>query len=303
MHMQWSQIELFLAIAEHESLSAASRILGVTQPTVSRQLAELEEGLGEPLFVRSAAGVTLTTFGERLVPAARRMADDAAEIARLTEHRETTPSGVVRVTAPPGVAYQFVAPVAAKLRTSLPDVRIEIVSTVRYVDLVRRDADLALRAEPLDRPATQRDLVVLATSVEPVAAFATRELAASLPKGYTMADVPWIAWAPPLEHLPPNPQLAKMIPGFRPAFASDDFIVQLRAAEAGAGAVILSRFTSRVALPSPLVEMKLSFGKLTTAMHLVAARASLAIPRVKAVADAIARELEPPRRRGAAQKL
>lgn len=297
MHINWAQIELFLAIAESESLSGASKMLGVTQPTVSRQLAELEAGLGEPLFVRSVAGVALTSFGERLLAPAQRMAEQAGELQRIADGIETEPSGTVRVTAPPGVAYQFLAPLAARLRKSLPAVRLEIVSTVRYVDLVRRDADLALRSESLERPTTQRDLVVLASNVHPVAAYATRELISSLPRGYSIADVPWIGWAKPFDHLPPNPQLAAMIPGFSPAFASDDYIVQVRAAEAGVGAIVLGRFENRVMLPTSLVEMKLSFGKLTSALHLVAARASLTIPRVKVVADAIAKELAPRERK------
>lgn len=295
--MNWAQIELFLAVAESESLSGASKALGVTQPTVSRQLAELEANLGEPLFVRSVAGVALTSFGERLIAPAQRMAEQAGELQRIADDIDTEPSGPVRVTAPPGVAYQFLAPLAARLRESLPAVRLEIVSTVRYVDLVRRDADLALRSESLERPTTQRDLVVLASNVHPVAAYATRELIASLPRNYSIADVPWIGWAKPFEHLPPNRELAALIPGFAPVFASDDYIVQLRAAEAGVGAVILGRFENRAALPTSLVEMKVSFGKLTTALHLVAARASLTIPRVKAVADVIAKEVAPRRRR------
>src|SRR6185437_16580257 len=103
---------------------------------------------------------------------------------------------------------------------------------VNYVDLVRREADLALRFQGLDRPAAQRDLVCLATNQHPVGAFATREYMGALPRGFEMADVGWIGWAPPFEHLYPNPYLATLIPGFAPAFASDDYIVQMRAAEA-----------------------------------------------------------------------
>jgi hypothetical protein len=107
--------------------------------------------------------------------------------------------------------------------------------------------------------------------------------------------VGWIGWAPPLEHISPNPQLAARIPGFRPVFASDDFLVQLRAAEAGVGAIVLGRFRSRLAPPTPLVEMKLNLGKLTSSLHLVCAPSSLFIPRVRAVGELLARELMAPR--------
>jgi DNA-binding transcriptional LysR family regulator len=60
----------------------------------------------------------------------------------------STPKGVVRVTAPPGVAYRFLAPLAARIRTLLPEVRLEVVATTTFVDLARREADLALRVQP-----------------------------------------------------------------------------------------------------------------------------------------------------------
>ncbi|HEY4122843.1 MAG TPA: LysR family transcriptional regulator, partial [Byssovorax sp.] len=259
-------------------------------------LAELEAKLGDALFVRGVEGVTPTTLGERLVAPARRMAEHAAEVERAVSGVEAGPKGVVRVTAPPGVAFTLLAPFAARALAALPDVRLEVVSTVHYVDLVRREADLAIRVDTGARPTAQRDLVVLATHTHRVAVFSTRALAARLGPRCALADVPWIGWAPPLEHLPPNPQLASRIPGFRPAFASDDFIVQLRAAEAGVGAIVLGAMPPTFAL-GELVELPISLGPITSSMHLVAARSALAVPRVRAVAELLARELAPPARR------
>ncbi|MCW5807929.1 MAG: LysR family transcriptional regulator, partial [Deltaproteobacteria bacterium] len=78
MHIPWNDVELVVAVAETGSLSAAARRLQLTQPTVSRRLAELEAGLGEALFVRAVDGTTPTPFGERLLEPARRMAECAA---------------------------------------------------------------------------------------------------------------------------------------------------------------------------------------------------------------------------------
>jgi DNA-binding transcriptional LysR family regulator len=86
------------------------------------------------------------------------MAQWAAEVDRAADSRETAPSGVVRITAPAGVAFDIVAPFAAWLRTKLPQVRLEVLSTVRFLDLGRREADLALRFEAPE----QRDVVSLA---------------------------------------------------------------------------------------------------------------------------------------------
>jgi DNA-binding transcriptional LysR family regulator len=292
VHIPWGDVELFLAIADAGSLSGAAQALRVTQPTVSRRLAELEANLGEALFTRGVEGTRLTAFGERMVDPARRMAESAGEVALLASGAETTPRGVVRVTAPPGVAFDVLAPFAVLAREKLPEVRLEIVSSTAYLDLARREADIAVRLQRLDRPSIERGLVTLGSVEHAVGAYGTREYAASLPKGYRLEDVGWIAWAPPFESLPPNPQLAARIPGFRPVFASDDFLVQLRAAEAGVGAVVLGRFRSARALPTPLVELKVDFGKLRSSLHLVSSRGSLSIPRVKAVADLLCAELK-----------
>ena len=82
-----------------------------------------------------------------------------------------------------------------------------------------------------------------------------------------------------------------MIPSFRPVFASDDFLVQLRAAEAGIGAIFLGRARHRFS-SSSLVELDVDVGDLRRSLYLVCARRALDIPRVRAVADLLVRELE-----------
>lgn len=293
MHIPWDAVHLFLAMAETGSVSAAAKRLAITQPTASRRLAELEGQLGEPLFARSVTGVRPTPFGERLLGPARKMAEWAGEVDRAAERADAAPSGVVTVTAPPGIAYEFLAPFAAWLRKKLPGVTLEVIARISYVDLTRRVADLALRMGPVPS-----GLTTLATLQHGVAAFGTPEFRDALPPAPTVADVAWIAWAPPLGHLSPNPELEAMLPDFRPSFTSDDFMVQLRAAECGLGAIFLGRGRHRFS-SSTLVELPLNLGSLTRTLSLVCAKSALDIPRVRAVADHLVAELaatrEPPR--------
>jgi DNA-binding transcriptional LysR family regulator len=302
MHIPWDALELYLAIAERGSLAKAAKVLGVTQPTVSRRLAAFEATIGEPLFLRSVEGVTLTAAGERLLEPARRMADSHGELERLASGANTSPRGVVWITAPPGIAYELLAPFGLLVRRALPEVRISVDASIRQVDLVRREADLALRAS---KPAT-RDLVTLASLEEPVAAFASAEYARRLPERPSFADVDWVAWPDTHADVPPNPQLAALVPDFAPAFAANDFLVQIRAAEHGAGAIILSRSVSRLSRPSSLVELPIDFGRIRAGIHLVCARSSLGIARVRAVSVLLAAELDPkarvPRSRGATDR-
>jgi DNA-binding transcriptional LysR family regulator len=298
MDIPWDDVRLFLAVAESGSLSAAARRLRIAQPTASRRLAELEATLGETLFLRGVGGTALTSYGERLVEPARRMAEWAGDIERAADRRDTRPRGVVRLTAPPGIAAEFVAPFAAFAKERLPDVRLEVIATVHYLDLSRREADLALRME---RP-RQRDLVTLFSLEHEVAAYAAPKYIAGLRRRYGLADVDWIAWAPPLEQLSPNRELCTLIAGFSPVFASDNFLVQLRAAEAGVGAIFLPRVRHRFSRDAILEELDVDIGRVSTALHLVCARSALDIPRVRAVAELIRSELEHTKTRFAARR-
>lgn len=287
MHISWEAARTFLAAADHRSFARAARALGVTQPTVSRHIAELEAAVGEALFVRSVEGVTVTASGERLLAPARAMAEHHGELERVASGARAVPAGVVHLSAPPGIAYELVAPFAARLRGLLPDVRLSVDASVRHVDLVRREADLALRVQ---KPAT-RDLLTLASIEEPVAAFASASYAKRLGPSPALADIDWIAWPASHAEIPPNPQLAARIPDFAPVFASNDFLVQQRAAELGVGALILSEKTTRQSQSPTLVRLPIELGRMRVGIHLVCARSALTVPRVRAVADLLVAEL------------
>jgi DNA-binding transcriptional LysR family regulator len=288
MDISWEDVRLFLAVADHGSLTEAARNLRVGQPTVSRRLAELEESLGYPLFDRSVEGTTLTSQGERWLEPARRMAEWAGELRSTAELTDSSPAGIVRITAPPGVAFDFVAPFAGLAREKFPQIQLQILSRVEYVDLSRREADIALRT----RAPTQRDLTVVYSFMHLNDAFASKSYAKRLPKHPKLSDIDFIAWAPPFEQFPPNPQLQQMIPNFRPAFSSDDFIVQLRAVEAGVGAMFMQKVRHRFNRESELVPLGLDLGPhAKSGLHVVCAKSALGVARIRAVAELIAQEL------------
>jgi DNA-binding transcriptional LysR family regulator len=285
MDLPWDDVRLFLAIAESGSLSRAAKRLRVGQPTMSRRLADLEYRLGYPLFERQVAGAALTTAGERLLEPARRMAECAGEVARAAGQGESGgPRGVVRVTAPPAVAFDFLAPFAAVVRDKYPELRLSVLSSVHVLDLARGEADLALRL----RPSPSRDLLVVTSLTVPNAVVVSRSYAARLRKKPRLTDLDWIAWSPPFEDVTPNPELAALIPDFRPSFTSDNYLVMWRACEAGLGAMVRHRFS----LPPSMVALDLELGPhASSTLHLVCAKSALGVPRVRAVADLVAAEL------------
>lgn len=287
MDIAWEDVQLFLAIAETGSLSAAAKKLRVGQPTMSRRLAELEYQLGYPLFRRTASGATLTSAAERLVEPAKKMAEWAGEVTRAASKAESAPRGVVRLTAPPGVAFDLAAPFAASLREKHPQLRLEVLSSIHFLDLARGEADLALRS----RAPSQNDLVVVEKIEHENAVFVSREYRAKLPKKPGLAELRWIAWAPPYEDLPPNPQLHAWVPNFQPAFTTDNFLVMMRAAEEGVGAMVLGKVKHRYSRDL-LVPLDLDLGPYAkSALYLVCAKSALDIPRVRIVAELIAAEL------------
>jgi len=252
------------------------------------RLAELEAALGEALFARGVAGATATPFGERLLEPARRMAEWAVEAERAAERSQAAPAGVVRITAPPGVAFDFVAPFAARVREKYPEIRVQVLSRVEYLDLARREADIALRS----RIPTQRDLTVVHSFTHRNDAFATKAYLTTLPPKPSMSQIGFIAWAPPFEQFPPNPQLLALIPHFKPVFASDDYIVQLRAAEAGLGAIFMQKVRHRFNRHSNLVPLGLDLGPhAKNAVHVVCAKSALRVARIRAVAELLKDEL------------
>jgi DNA-binding transcriptional LysR family regulator len=288
MDIPWEDVRLFLAVAETGSLSGAARRLRLGQPTVSRRLAALEYALGATLFRRGVEGASLTVAGERLLGPAKKMAEWAGEVGRAAEPSDTSPRGLVRITSSPFVCFDFLAPFAGWLAGKHPGLRLEALASVHYLDLHRGEADLALRG----RVPLQEGLQEVVSIEFENAVFVAKSLAAKLPRQPSLADLPWIAWAPPFDSLPPNPQLQQLVPGFTPAFTSDNYLVHVAAAEAGVGAMVMGRLQHRFSRPTSLVPLSIDLGPhQRSAISLVCAKSALDIPRVRRVSELLATEL------------
>lgn len=290
MNIPWDDLRLVLAIAEAGSLSGAAKAIKQGQPTVSRRLAALEHQLGTALFLRQPSGVALTVAGERLLPGAKKMAEFATEATRAFESSDGRPQGLVRVTASPSVCFEFLAPFAAFLAGKQPGLQLEVLSSMQYLDLARGEADLAIRGR--GSPSGPELTVVTQVTLES-AVFVSPALAARLPKKATLADLPWIGWAPPFESIPPGPQLAAAIPNFRPVFTSDNYLVHFAAAQAGVGAIVLQKTRHRFLRERGLVPLAIDLGPWKMIeVCLVCAKSALDVPRIRTVAHLLGRELE-----------
>jgi DNA-binding transcriptional LysR family regulator len=141
----WNLVRSFLAALDHGSLLGAARALGASQPTLGRHIAELEAQLGTVLFERTGRGLRPTVMAERLAEAARAMENGAHQLARSLSSAESEEAGTVRITASEPVACYLLPPVLAQMRLALPRVQVELVSSNAVSNLLRREADIALR--------------------------------------------------------------------------------------------------------------------------------------------------------------
>ena len=144
-NIAWEYYRSLLAVLTHGSLSAAARALGITQPTVGRHIAALEQELGVLLFTRSQQGLLPTDIALALRPHAQAMEQTAALMARAAGNAGEGVAGVVRISASEVVGGEVLPPILARLRERHPALVVELVLSNRVQDLLRREADIAVR--------------------------------------------------------------------------------------------------------------------------------------------------------------
>ncbi len=152
MAFDWNQARAFLATAEEGSLSAAARALGQTQPTLSRQVAGLEEDLGIALFERVGRSLVLTEGGMDLLEHFRSMAEAAARISLLASGRSQAIEGHVTITATDFTAMDSLPPILKTLRQLAPGITVDVIASNEVRDLMRREADISIRHARPEQP-------------------------------------------------------------------------------------------------------------------------------------------------------
>lgn len=153
--LDWSALRDFLTVAETGSLSGAARRLGVSQPTLTRRMAALEERFQTELFRRSPRGLELTEAGESILEPARQMEQEVQAVELAVTGRDRALAGTVRITATEGIAIEWMTPRLAAFTAAHPAIEVQLLVQNTVLDLLRREADIAVR---LGRP-RQPDLV------------------------------------------------------------------------------------------------------------------------------------------------
>jgi DNA-binding transcriptional LysR family regulator len=150
--MDWSDVEIFLAIAREGTLGAAARRLGLTQPTMGRRLKSFEAAMAQTLFQRTADGFILTDEGTSILGHAERMEEEALALRRALAGQDRQLDGLLRLSSSDWFGTHMLSPVLADFSLAHPKVTIELLTDARLLNLSRRDADLVFRITPFTEP-------------------------------------------------------------------------------------------------------------------------------------------------------
>ena len=150
--VDWNLIRAFLTTAEEGSLSAAARKLHLTQPTLSRQVAALEQNLGILLFERVGRRLELTQGGRELLDHSRTMGTAADRISLAALGQSQSISGEIRITASDIYSAILLPPILHRLRVLAPALKINVIADNDIRDILRREADIAIRHVRPEQP-------------------------------------------------------------------------------------------------------------------------------------------------------
>ena len=164
----WALVRSFLAVLDAGSMKGAARLLQAHQPTLSRHVAELEAQLGAPLFERTGAGVVPTAMALAIADDARQMHASAQAMQRTLASRSRATTGSVRIATSHVAAAYLLPQVLASLQAAEPGIAVDLVASDRITNLLRRDADIAVR---MLRP-TQASLIARKLGMMPIVAAA-----------------------------------------------------------------------------------------------------------------------------------
>ena len=284
----WSLVQSFLAALDQGSLLGAARVLQASQPTVGRHIAELEAQLGVVLFERTGRGLLPTAMALQLAESARAMEAGAHQLARSVSGAEAGVRGTVRITASQPVACLLLPPVLARMRQELPEVQVELVASNEVTNLLRREADIALR---MVRP-DQASLVAKRIGSVALGAYAHRDY---LRRKGTPRTLPEL-----LQHeLIGNDRGEDILRGFAAmglpverehfAFRTDDLLAYWQAVRAGLGIGFVARYMART--DAALVQVLPALPLPGLPVWLTVHREIRTSRRIRAVYDFLAREV------------
>lgn len=178
-----NSLAIFAKVVEAKGFAKAARRLNIPLSTVSRRVAELEDQLGVRLLERSTRNLRLTDVGAEVLEHAKRSAELSDTVDSLVSNQLSSVEGVLRISAPLSTSDTLVAPLLGAFQSSYPDVRVQVLTTNRFVDHIADGIDLALRVGPLrDSSLVARKILSFRTQLVASPAYLERVKAPRTPR-------------------------------------------------------------------------------------------------------------------------
>jgi len=258
-NLNWDEFRLVKAIAQARSLVGAADALGLNHSTIFRRLAAIEAAVGARLFERSRAGYQATAAGEEMVELASRMGESIMDFERRVAGRDVKPTGELRVTTVDTFAVHLLPAILGRFLRINPAVTIEMVLAQQFLNLSRRDADVAIRAT------SKPPETLVGRRICPIrwGVYATRELVEEWGK-HLVDRAPWVTFVEP--YAPPNARkwVDSHVSTRRQIFRENSVNGMAAAAAGGIGATLLPCFLgertaglTRVGAPIPELDIDL----------------------------------------------
>ncbi|HVZ74410.1 MAG TPA: LysR family transcriptional regulator [Polyangia bacterium] len=249
MGYDWNDLRYFLACARVGSLAGAGRALKVDQSTVGRRLAALEEALGARLFDRKPEGFTLTATGARLLETAQIVEQATIDLERRATGADARLEGVVRVATSETLSATFLAAELVALHAAHPDIEVQLVTGTMSLNLLKREADVALRVgqKPTHQSLVVRRLGAIAWGLYAARSYLDRHAPVVVDalvegEGVRFDGHELVALDEELAQIPPARWLAERSAGARVALRTNSILTATAAVRAGWGIAALPSF-------------------------------------------------------------
>ncbi|KMW57371.1 transcriptional regulator, LysR family [Candidatus Rhodobacter oscarellae] len=276
MHSEnWDDLRFVLAVADHGSVSAAARALGVNHATVLRRVAAFEERQGATLFDRTQAGYTVASAQAHVIAALREVESATLAVRRAVEGTQAPVSGEVKVTSTDTVCQLILPEILEALHCAESRLRINLISSNAHLDMARMDADIAVRAA-LSLP---DDLIGVAAASLSFAVYASAETVEG-----------WLGLGGNLAGSAPGAWMSKGGVAAQDIVAvSDSFLTLAQMAQAGMGRCALPRFVGD-ATPG-LRRLVSGMPPLKATIWVASHRDLEAVPRIRAVREFLVEQI------------
>jgi DNA-binding transcriptional LysR family regulator len=283
--VDWDTVRAFLTLADEGKLTAAARRLEVSHPTVARRIKALERSIGARLFDRLPDRFVLTSAGEELLADAQTMERAAESMNRRSAGLGDAAEGTVRLSAGEAMTH-FIAERLPRLRRSLERIELELATSHQLANLSRREADLLIREQVPDLAS----IVTRRLGRVAYAVYASPGLVPAETTPETFRQMPWAGFDDDHAYMPGQSRMLELSGGVRPIVRVNNWLVLREAARAGVGLAVLPCFLGEG--EPGLRRVGRILDEVPGDQWLLVHRDIRALPRVRAVMDALIRLFE-----------